>query len=331
MTNMKQTGLRKMTIRKASLHAVAVMGLAVVACTPSGSSSSDTETTIQPPELLIPATATLERVGELLYDPMADSIHPDPRMASMIRLGFQISQDPQAYAGEFVGNDLTCGNCHLNAGQRDRALPLLGVAATFPQYRRRDDRLVSLEDRIGGCFKRSMNGTAPPYDHPVMLALDAYLNWLSEGFAMGERPAWLGQSEIAVEARIPIEELDVTGGEALYNLHCAPCHGLDGQGIDLILAKPGPLWGPLSWNDGAGAARIWKLAGYIKHAMPLTAPGTLTDEEAQLISAYVNSHERPEYPDKESDFPDGTRPADAVYDTLVFPTHPLMRAEGRQP
>ena len=252
-------------------------------------------------------------------------------MASMIRLGFQISQDPQTYASEFVGNDLTCGNCHLNAGQRDRALPLLGVAATFPQYRRRDDRLVSLEDRIAGCFKRSMNGTAPPYDHPVMLALDAYLNWLSEGFAMGERPAWLGQNEIAVEARIPIEELDVSGGEELYNLHCAPCHGLDGQGIDLILAKPGPLWGPLSWNDGAGAARIWKLAGYIKHAMPLTAPGTLTDEEAQLISAYVNSHERPEYPDKESDFPDGTRPADAVYDTLVFSTHPLMRSDGRRP
>jgi thiosulfate dehydrogenase len=331
MTKMKQTGLRKMTIRKASLNAVTVMGLTVVACTPSGSASSDTETTVQAPELLIPSTATLERVGELLYDPMADSIHPDPRMASMIRLGFQISQDPQTYASEFVGNDLTCGNCHLNAGQRDRALPLLGVAATFPQYRRRDDRLVSLEDRIAGCFKRSMNGTAPPYDHPVMLALDAYLNWLSEGFAMGERPAWLGQNEIAVEDRIPIEELDVNGGEELYNLHCAPCHGLDGQGIDLILAKPGPLWGPLSWNDGAGAARIWKLAGYIKHAMPLTAPGTLTDEEAQLISAYVNSHERPEYPDKESDFPDGTRPADAVYDTLVFSTHPLMRADGRRP
>ena len=187
MTKMKQTGLRKMTIRKASLNAVTVMGLTVVACTPSGSASSDTETTAQAPELLIPSTATLERVGELLYDPMADSIHPDPRMASIIRLGFQISQDPQTYASEFVGNDLTCGNCHLNAGQRDRALPLLGVAATFPQYRRRDDRLVSLEDRIAGCFKRSMNGTAPPYDHPVMLALDAYLIGFRRGFAMGER------------------------------------------------------------------------------------------------------------------------------------------------
>ena len=173
-----------------------------------------------------------------------------------------------------------------------------------------------------------MNGTVPPYDHPVMLALDAYLNWLSEGFTIGERPMWLGQNELPAEARIPIEELDVNRGADLYNLQCAPCHGLDGQGINLILAKPGPLWGPMSWNDGAGAARVWKLAGYLKHAMPLTAPGTLTDEEAQLIAAYVNSHERPEYPDKESDFPGGNRPADAVYDTLVFPVHPLMNSGG---
>ena len=286
------------------------------------------ETAAAGPVELIPATATLERVGDLLLDPMADSIHPDPRMAEMIRLGFQISQDPQTYAAEFVGNDLTCGNCHLNAGQRDLALPLIGVSGTFPQYRGRDDRLVSLEDRIGGCFKRSMNGTAPPHNHPVTMALDAYITWLSEGFAVGERPEWLGRNEIAREARIPIEELDVSTGEELYNLHCAPCHGLDGQGIDLILAKPGPLWGPESWNDGAGAARVWKLAGYIKYAMPLTAPGTLTDEESQLISAYVNSHDRPEYPDKASDFPAGNRPQDAVYDTLVFPQHPLKRARA---
>ena len=142
----------------------------------SGPESLDTVPVADDVVVLIPETATLERVGDLIMDPMADSIHPDPRMAEMIRLGFQISQDPQTYASEFVGNDLTCGNCHLNAGQRDRALPLLGVAATFPQYRGRDDRLVSLEDRIAGCFKRSMNGTVPPYDHPVMLALDAYLD-----------------------------------------------------------------------------------------------------------------------------------------------------------
>ena len=325
MTSISSIGPRPIKRRPFRAVGLATTALLVTACAPAEPDETPTAEPVEAATPLIPASATLERVGELLMDPTADGIHPDPRMEEMIRLGFQIHQDPQTYASEFVGNDLTCGNCHLNAGQRDQALPLIGAAATFPQYRRRDDRLVSLEDRIGGCFKRSMNGTPPPYDHPVMLALDAYLNWLSNGFAMGDRPAWLGQNELAVDARIPIEELDVHRGEDLYNLQCAPCHGLDGQGIDLILAKPGPLWGPMSWNDGAGAARIWKLAGYIKYAMPLTAPGTLTDEEAQLISAYVNSHGRPAYPDKESDFPDGIRPADAVYDTLVFPTHPLMR------
>ncbi|MDE0899901.1 MAG: hypothetical protein OSA81_12880 [Longimicrobiales bacterium] len=62
--------------------------------------------------------------------------------------------------------------------------------------------------------------------------------------------------------------------------------------------------------------------------MPEDDVGSCRAEEARLISAYVNSHERPAYPDKESDFPDGIRPADAVYDTLVFPTHPLRRGAG---
>jgi thiosulfate dehydrogenase len=272
---------------------------------------------------LIPPSAQLDRVNDLVMNPLADSIHPDPAMAEMIRFGYQIFEDSPTYAAEFVGNDLSCGSCHLNAGQRDLALPLIGTAGTFPQYRRRDDRLVSLEDRIAGCFLRSMNGTVPPHDDPVMIALHAYINWLSEGFAIGERPEWLGQNQIPPEARIPIEELDVAEGESLFKTYCAPCHGPDGQGLDLILAKPGPLWGPRSWNDGAGAARIWTLAGYIRYAMPLVEPGSLTDEQAQLISAYVNSHERPEYPDKASDFPAGNRPADAVYDTLVFKRHPL--------
>jgi thiosulfate dehydrogenase len=297
-------------------------------CAPSGSggeasTGGEADAAVGADALLIPASATLERAVELTMDPMGEDIHPDPRQAEMIRLGFRISQDPQTYAAEFVGNDLTCGNCHLNAGQRDRALPLIGTAATFPQYRGRDDRLVSLEDRIGGCFKRSMNGIAPPHDHEVTIALDAYITWLASGFPVGERPDWLGRNTIPVEARVPIAELDIGRGQQLYTMQCAACHAPDGQGLDLGLAKPGPLWGDRSWNDGAGAARIWRLAGYIRYAMPLTAPGSLTDEEAQHVSAYINAHDRPAYPDKDSDFPGGTRPQDAVYDTLVFPVHPL--------
>ncbi len=274
--------------------------------------------------LLLPAEATLETIGYLPRDPMAEGVHENPYTAEQIRRGYRIFRNSVDLAGEFVGNDMDCSSCHLNGGQKIKALPLVGVAGLFPQYRNRDARLVSLEDRIRGCFIRSMNGTAPPFDHPVTLALSAYIHWLSDGVPTGESPAWRGLNTIPVESRIPIEELDLVRGEELYNDQCAACHGLDGVGFNLGgLAEPAPLWGPRSWNDGAGAARIWRLAGFIRHAMPLTAPGSLTDEEAQLISAWVNSHERPEFPTKATDFPAGGRPSDAVYDTLVFPSHPL--------
>lgn len=258
---------------------------------------------------------------------MADDVHDNPYTAEQIRQGYRVFRNSGDFAGEFVGNDMDCSSCHLNGGQKIKALPLVGVAGLFPQYRNRDARLVSLEDRIRGCFIRSMNGVAPPFDHPVTLALSAYIHWLSEGVPTGQSPEWRGLNSIPVEARIPVEELDLARGETLYNDECAACHGLDGVGFNLGgLAEPAPLWGPGSWNDGAGAARIWRLAGFIRHAMPLTAPGSLTDEEAQLISAWVNSHDRPVFPTKARDFPAGGRPGDAVYDTLVFPSHPLKAA-----
>lgn len=280
---------------------------------------------------LLPAEATLETINELPRDPMAPDVHDDPYTAEQIRQGYRIFRNSGELAAEFVGNDMDCSSCHLNGGQKVKALPLVGVAGLFPQYRNRDARLVSLEDRIRGCFKRSMNGVAPPFDHPVTLALSAYIHWLSEGVPTGVSPDWRGLNTIPTEARIPIEDLDLERGETLYNEQCAACHGLDGVGFNLGgLAEPAPLWGEGSWNDGAGAARVWRLAGFIRHAMPLTAPGSLTDEEAQLISAWVNSHDRPVFPTKASDFPAGGRPADAVYDTLVFARHPL-RGTGQTP
>jgi hypothetical protein len=41
--------------------------------------------------------------------------------------------------------------------------------------------------------------------------------------------------------------------------------------------------GPSSWNDGAGAARVYTLAGIIRYTMPYLDPGSLTDEEAQQV------------------------------------------------
>ena len=273
---------------------------------------------------LIPASALLATVDSLPWDPSTAPLPADSAHAEQIRFGLRLMQETPTLAAQYVGNMLSCGNCHLNAGQREKALPLVGVASLFPLYRSRDGRMVSLEDRIRGCFLRSMNGTAPPYDSPELLALSAYIAWLGQGQAAGESPVWRGQNRIPQEARIPIEELDADRGQALYVQHCTMCHGADGQGVDLGIAMAGPLWGDNSWNDGAGASRIYTFAGFIRHAMPLTSPGVLTDEETQHIAAYVNSHPRPVFADKEADYPGVDRPIDAVYDPAVFERNPFF-------
>jgi thiosulfate dehydrogenase len=274
---------------------------------------------------LVAAGAGLEHVRDLVRDPSRDAVPADSQLAKMIRRGRDIMRDTRANAGQYVGNDLSCSNCHLNIGQKDRAWPLVGAATMFPQYRARGGHLVSLEDRIRDCFVRSLNGSAPPFDSDELRAVSAYITWLSDGMPVGREPAWHGRNTIAKANLIPIEKLDVASGRALYETNCVACHGADGAGIDLGTAKPGPLWGPRSWNDGAGAARVYVLAGFIRHAMPLTAPGSLSDTDAQNIAAYIESHDRPRFDGKDGDYRSGSIPVDAVYYPKKYTTNPLRR------
>lgn len=274
---------------------------------------------------LVPHTAAYDQVSTLPRDPATDPLPDDAFEAEQVRLGYQIVRDPQQYAAAFVGNEMRCGNCHLNGGQRERALPYVGIAGVFPEYRARDGRLIDLASRIGDCFERSLNGPRPPNDSPEVMAVAAYIAWLSEGQPVGKSPAWRGQNQIAPEARIPIEALDVARGEQAYRTTCTACHDADGRGIDIGGPVPGPLWGEGSWNDGAGAARVYTLAGYIRYAMPLTSPGILSDEDAQHIAAFINAHERPSFPRKAQDFPNGDVPIDAVYYPQRYAQNPLRR------
>ncbi|NNF57420.1 MAG: c-type cytochrome [Rhodothermaceae bacterium] len=301
------------------LACVGLLGVTVLGC------GGEVEVAAPPPSRLVPVNAPLALADSLPRNPA--TLPADDPLAEQVRYGLRLMNDTPALAPDYVGNALSCTNCHLNAGQREKALPLVGIAGLFPLYRARDGRLVSLEDRIRGCFLRSMNGTAPPYDSSELLALSAYITWLSEDQPVGQAPDFRGLNRIPEEARLPLADLDVDQGEALFAQYCVVCHGADGQGMDLGVAHPGPLWGPQSWNDGAGAARIYTLAGFIRHAMPLTVPGMLTDEQAQHLSAYINSHERPVYPNKEVDYPGVEIPLDAVYDPRRFERNPLFGGE----
>jgi thiosulfate dehydrogenase len=140
----------------------------------------------------------------------------------------------------------------------------------------------------------------------------AYLTWLSEGVTQDQTREWRGHN-IAPANLLPLAQLDPSRGRKLYLAKCLQCHGRSGQGVRIGDLKPGPLWGPRSWNDGAGAARTYTLAAYLRHAMPYLAPGSLSDEEAQLIAAYLTSQPRPAFPAKDHDFLVEKLPPDAVY------------------
>ncbi len=85
----------------------------------------------------------------------------------------------------YVRADMTCAACHIAGGTQARGGSFVGVYARFPQWNRRAHRVITLQDRIAECFLYSMNGRAPAYASKEMVAIVAYIAWLSRGIAVG--------------------------------------------------------------------------------------------------------------------------------------------------
>jgi len=153
-----------------------------------------------------------------------------------------------------------------------------------------------------------MNGQALPYNSTEMNNILAYMQWLSTGVPTG----------ISVKGRGfgPIDQglkPDPKRGKLVYEAKCTACHGAEGLGMknpDGSYALP-PLWGKDSFNDGAGMARTYTAAAFVKHNMPLGQGGTLTDQEAVDVSEFFTHQPRPVYPHKAKDWPKGDKPEDA--------------------
>lgn len=184
-------------------------------------------------------------------------------------------------------------------------MPWVGVYARFPQYRSRSGAVIDLEERIGDCFERSLNGRAPAHDSRAMRDMVAYMAWLSRDVPVG-RPVE-GQGMPALDPLTP----DPVAGRALWAAQCAQCHGINGQGG--VKAGARPTWRPQSYNIGAGMARLRTAAAFIAVAMPHDAPGTLTPQQAYDVAAYVNGRPRPDFAAKANDWPKGDPPPDVAY------------------
>jgi thiosulfate dehydrogenase len=123
----------------------------------------------------------------------------------------------------YAGNNLSCQSCHLQAGTKRFALPLIGVYGSFPTYMGREDEVRTLEERINGCFERSMNGRALPVGGREMKALLAYIQFLSTGVPVGATIQGRGSAPLPLLARAasPLHGADV------YKKDCALCHQAD--------------------------------------------------------------------------------------------------------
>lgn len=226
---------------------------------------------------------------------------------------------PEIKQGRITGNNLACSSCHLNGGTKPYAAPYIGLSAIFPIYIGRENKIESLEERINGCFERSMNGRAIPTDSKEMRAIVSYIKHLSKDAVVGSRLEGQG----FVKINIPDRAADKIRGAAVFKRYCVTCHGENGQGNRRGKTGDGegylypPLWGSDSFNDGAGIARLLTAARFIKGNMPLGATAEnpiLTDDEAYDVAAYINSFQRPQKANKELDYPDlSKKPKDCPY------------------
>ncbi len=228
-----------------------------------------------------------------------------------IKYGYELFHHTPIHLGPdsdrpYAGNRLSCNNCHLMSGTKPYAAPLIGIVKRFPQFRNRENKIGSLEERINGCMQRSMNGEPLPEDGKEMKAFMAYLDWL--GRYAPEDGKIEGQGFVKIQ--IPERPVNLENGKRIFAERCVECHGMDGQGkmaANGQLYEYPPLWGKDSYNNGAGMTRVITAARFIKANMPYgttyEAP-VLTDEEAYDIAGFINQQQRPKKKDLEADFPD---------------------------
>ena len=238
--------------------------------------------------------------GDESFSPPPLSAIPDGPAGDAIRRGQAIFDDPGRHASAYVGNAMACRNCHLDSGRRPGSSPMWAAWVSYPQYRTKTNSINTMEDRILGCFLYSMNapnspsGGPPPRGSDVYRDLQAYFYWLAKDAPIAQQLAGAGYPEVP----LPASGYDAARGAPLYEQRCSGCHGSDGQGAaqpDGKVLYP-PLWGGKSYNWGAGMARVDLAARFIKANMPLDQPGSLSDQEAWDIAAFMDSHERPKDP-----------------------------------
>jgi len=80
--------------------------------------------------------------------------------------------------------NLACADCHhAYSGMYARAeqlSPSVGKTASFPVYRKKSEGMVSMQDRLFGCYRDSRAKTLP-HGHEDFMALEYFMSYLDSG------------------------------------------------------------------------------------------------------------------------------------------------------
>jgi thiosulfate dehydrogenase len=293
-----------------SVRASSCVLIAMVACAKTEASRAPIDT-VKPPEAKA-AAALATRGSAVPFRVPNESEIKDSTVLAAVRRGRALVTNTRDSLPANVGSQLRCVSCHMGDGLVANKMPYVGVYARFPQYRTRSATVEIIEDRINDCFERSLNGKALARDSRPMRDIVAYMAFLSYGIPVGAQVEGQGLPRLD-----PLPG-DTARGRQVFETRCTICHGADGQGgkggAPGALVGP-PLWGPHSFNIGAGMARVRTAAAFIKVAMPYDNPGSLSPQEAFDVATYITSHPRPDFARKSGDWPNGDQPPDVAYPT----------------
>lgn len=140
-------------------------------------------------------------------------------------------------------------------------------------------------------------GAAPNAGTGAATAMDGERFGIGRAASADEVARW--NDDISMDGgELPSGSGSVAQGAALYKAQCAQCHNVNGEGLppaypaligrapegeDFRFAKDPKLVRTIGnyWSHAP------TLFDYIKRAMPLTAPGSLSDDEVYALTAYL--------------------------------------------
>ncbi len=233
--------------------------------------------------------------------------YPKGKLGEVIKLGEDIINhtDTNSLSKSYINSKLQCVNCHRKgkdgrAGTTNKIGTFIGTATSFPAYSKRYKDIISLQNRIDGCFRRCLNGTKSVVNTKVGIAVESYITWLSTGLPINmssKAPRTPSKIEMWDRDRNKFSSLfkkathkNYINGKKLYVKKCALCHGINGEGVE---SSP-PVWGDRSYTADGSMAKLPNGATWIKDNMPLDN-ANLSDQEVIDITLFINAQPRMSY------------------------------------